>query len=95
MDIIPHNHKLALIEGNAQRLGLADKVKTQKLDASQVHQVFAADSFDKILVDAPCSTGVHSRNLISNITSIPSILSPFKAVQLDILSSVCQTLRVV
>ena len=50
-----YDHKLALIEENAQRLGLADKVKTQKLDASQVHQVFPADSFDKILVDAPCS----------------------------------------
>ena len=43
-----YDHKLALIEENAQRLGLADKVKTQKLDASQVHQVFPADSFDKI-----------------------------------------------
>ena len=61
-----YDHKLALIKENAQRLGLADKVKTQKLDARQVHQVFPTASFD---------------------------FKSLKSVQLDILSSVCQTLR--
>ena len=83
-----YDHKLALIEENAQRLGLADKVKTQKLDASKVHQVFPADSFDKILVDAPCS-GIGLIRRKPDIKDFESL----KAVQLDILSSVCQTLR--
>ena len=74
-----YDHKLALIEENAQRLGLADKVKTQKLDASQVHQVFPADSFDKILVDAPCSgIGSFVGNPTSNITRISKTLSPLR-----------------
>ena len=75
-----YDHKLALIEENAQRLGLADKVKTQKLDASKVHQVFPADSFDKILVDAPCSGigGSFVGNPTSNITRISKTLSPLR-----------------
>ena len=62
-----YDHKLALIEENAQRLGLADKVKTQKLDASQVHQVFPTDSFDKILVMLLVQ-GLDS--FVGNLTSI-------------------------
>ncbi|MFQ9790586.1 MAG: 16S rRNA (cytosine(967)-C(5))-methyltransferase RsmB [Streptococcus salivarius] len=86
-----YDHKL---EENAQRLGLADKVKTQKLDASQVHQVFAADSFDKILVDAPCSgIGLIRRKPDIKYNKDLQDFESLKAVQLDILSSVCQTLR--
>ena len=89
-----YDHKLALIEENAQRLGLADKVKTQKLDASQVHQVFPADSFDKILVDAPCSgIGLIRRKPDIKYNKDLQDFESLKAVQLDILSSVCQTLR--
>ena len=50
-----YEHKLALIKENAQRLGVADKVITKKLDARKVFETFGADAFDKILVDAPCS----------------------------------------
>ena len=89
-----YDHKLTLIEENAQRLGLADKVKTQKLDASQVHQVFPADSFDKILVDAPCSgIGLIRRKPDIKYNKDLQDFESLKAVQLDILSSVCQTLR--
>ena len=89
-----YDHKLALIEENAQRLGLADKVKTQKLDASQVHQVFPTDSFDKILVDAPCSgIGLIRRKPDIKYNKDLQDFESLKAVQLEILSSVCQTLR--
>ena len=89
-----YDHKLALIEENAQRLGLADKVKTQKLDATQVHQVFPADSVDKILVDAPCSgIGLIRRKPDIKYNKDLQDFESLKAVQLDILSSVCQTLR--
>jgi len=50
-----YDHKLDLIKENAKRLKLADKIETKKLDASQVNEVFAPESFDRILVDAPCS----------------------------------------
>ena len=73
-----YDHKLALIKENAQRLGLADKVKTQKLDARQVHQVFPTASFDKILVDAPCSgIGSHSsKTRHKNTIRISKTLNP-------------------
>ena len=87
-----YDHKL--VEENAQRLGLADKVKTQKLDASQVHQVFPADSFDKILVDAPCSgIGLIRRKPDIKYNKDLQDFESLKAVQLDIICSVCQTLR--
>ena len=89
-----YDHKLDLIKENAQRLGLADKVKTQKLDASQVYRVFPADSFDKILVDAPCSgIGLIRRKPDIKYNKDLQDFESLKAVQLDILSSVCQTLR--
>ncbi len=44
-----YEHKLALIKENAQRLGVADKVITKKLDARKVFETFGADAFDKIL----------------------------------------------
>ena len=63
-----YDHKLDLIQENAQRLGVADRVQTQKLDARKVYEFFGKDSFDKILVDAPCSgIGLCAANQISNI----------------------------
>lgn len=50
-----HAHKVKLIEKNAKRLGVATRVAAQKLDARNVQSEFSIESFDKILVDAPCS----------------------------------------
>ena len=33
-----YDHKLDLIQENAERLGVADRVQTQKLDARKVHE---------------------------------------------------------
>ncbi|MBS8115358.1 16S rRNA (cytosine(967)-C(5))-methyltransferase RsmB, partial [Streptococcus suis] len=35
-----YDHKLNLIEENARRLGLEDKIETKGLDASRVHEEF-------------------------------------------------------
>lgn len=50
-----HPHKVQLIMKNMARLGLADVVEAQALDARKVGQKYADESFDRILVDAPCS----------------------------------------
>ena len=50
-----HRHKVGLIEKNAQRMGVDDRVFARQLDARQVGQEFADQFFDQILVDAPCS----------------------------------------
>lgn len=90
-----YDHKLKLIADNAARLGVADRVKTLKMDASQVHEHFPADSFDKILVDAPCSgIGLIRRKPDLKYRKELADFTTLQAIQLEILSSVCQTLRV-
>lgn len=89
-----YDHKLDLIKDNAKRLGVADKISTHKLDATKVHEVFAADSFDKILVDAPCSgIGLIRRKPDIKYNKENQDFNSLQEIQLQILSSVCQTLR--
>ncbi|MBJ6745959.1 16S rRNA (cytosine(967)-C(5))-methyltransferase RsmB [Streptococcus sp. 121] len=89
-----YDHKLALIEETAQRLGLTDRIKTQRLDARAVHKVFPPRYFDKILVDAPCSgIGLLRRKPDIRYRKNQEDLDQLQAVQLEILDSVCQTLQ--
>ncbi|MGV0167362.1 16S rRNA (cytosine(967)-C(5))-methyltransferase RsmB [Furfurilactobacillus sp. WILCCON 0119] len=48
-------HKVALIKANARRMHIGDRVSAVQLDANQAGDQFAPETFDKILVDAPCS----------------------------------------
>lgn len=89
-----YDHKLDLIQENAQRLGMADRVQTQKLDARKVHEFFDRDSFDKILVDAPCSgIGLLRRKPDIKYNKETADFASLQEIQLEILGSVCQTLR--
>lgn len=49
-----HEHKLGLIKQNAKRLGLSI-VEPQLCDATKLTETFKPQSFDRVLVDAPCS----------------------------------------
>ncbi|HEM3725423.1 TPA: 16S rRNA (cytosine(967)-C(5))-methyltransferase RsmB [Streptococcus suis] len=90
-----YEHKLALIEENAQRLGLADKIETKRLDASRVHEEFGPDIFDKILVDAPCSgMGLIRRKPDIRYNKAAMDFDSLKVIQLQILDSVCQSLKI-
>ena len=89
-----YDHKLDLIQENAQRLGVADRVQTQKLDARKVHEFFGRDSFDKILVDAPCSgIGLLRRKPDIKYNKETADFASLQQIQLEILGNVCQTLR--
>ena len=89
-----YEHKLALIKENAQRLGVADKVITKKLDARKVFETFGADAFDKILVDAPCSgIGLIRRKPDIKYNKENADFASLQKIQLEILDSVCQSLR--
>ena len=89
-----YDHKLDLIQENAERLGVADQVQTQKLDARKVHEFFGRDSFDKILVDAPCSgIGLLRRKPDIKYNKETADFTSLQEIQLEILGSVCQTLR--
>lgn len=50
-----YDHKLRLIEQNAFRQKVGDKVTAFKSDATKIYEKFGAEKFDRILVDAPCS----------------------------------------
>ncbi|HGA4299315.1 TPA: 16S rRNA (cytosine(967)-C(5))-methyltransferase RsmB [Streptococcus agalactiae] len=89
-----YDHKLELVMENAKRLGLSDKIKTKKLDASKAHEYFLEDTFDKILVDAPCSgIGLIRRKPDIKYNKANQDFEALQEIQLSILSSVCQTLR--
>ncbi|WP_438317468.1 16S rRNA (cytosine(967)-C(5))-methyltransferase RsmB [Sporosarcina sp. FA9] len=49
-----HDHKLQLIEENAKRLGLTS-ITTKSGDSRNLVEVYGESTFDRILVDAPCS----------------------------------------
>lgn len=49
-----HQHKVNLIKQQAERLGLTN-VTAQALDSRKASEKFREASFDRILVDAPCS----------------------------------------
>lgn len=89
-----YDHKLKLVEDNAQRLGLADKIVTERLDATQVHETFAPDSFDKILVDAPCSgIGLLRRKPDIKYNKALQDFTSLQEIQLAILDSASQVLK--
>ncbi|EHJ56165.1 ribosomal RNA small subunit methyltransferase B [Streptococcus urinalis FB127-CNA-2] len=89
-----YQHKLNLVNDNAKRLHLSDKIETKQLDARKVHEVFSADSFDKILVDAPCSgIGLIRRKPDIKYQKSTLDFQNLQAIQLEILSSVCQTIK--
>lgn len=89
-----YDHKLELIKENADRLRVSDRVTTQKLDASQVHKHFTSETFDKILVDAPCSgIGLIRRKPDIKYNKELQDFKTLQSTQLEILASVCQTLK--
>lgn len=89
-----YDHKLTLIEQNAKRLGVADKVVTKRLDAREVYETFGPDAFDCILVDAPCSgLGLLRRKPDIKYNKDLADFKSLQAIQLEILSNICQSLR--
>ena len=89
-----YDHKLQLIQENAERLGVANKIQTKKLDASKVFETFGADAFDKILVDAPCSgIGLIRRKPDIKYNKDNADFASLQAIQLEILDGVCQSVR--
>lgn len=50
-----HDHKVKLINQNATRLHVADRIEAKANDARKLNEEYAPSTFDRILVDAPCS----------------------------------------
>lgn len=89
-----HQHKLTLIEENAKRLRVADVVKPQLLDARKVKDSFSDETFDRILVDAPCSgLGLMRRKPDIKYTKQIEDFSRLQQIQLEILDSVAAKVK--
>lgn len=88
-----HEHKVKLIENQANRLGLMN-IETKVLDSRQALQHFPAHSFDRILLDAPCSgLGVIRRKPDIKYTKNPTDLLKLKDIQLALLNGVAPLLK--
>ncbi|AIE59604.1 16S rRNA (cytosine(967)-C(5))-methyltransferase RsmB [Bacillus methanolicus] len=88
-----HEHKVKLIGRAAERLGL-DNIELKVLDSRLAPEHFAAESFDRILLDAPCSgLGVMRRKPDLKYTKTEEDVYKLKQVQQDLLKSVAPLLK--
>ncbi|PYZ97968.1 16S rRNA (cytosine(967)-C(5))-methyltransferase [Alteribacter lacisalsi] len=88
-----HQHKAALINEQKNRLDL-DLINAKVLDARKAGEVFEEASFDRILVDAPCSgLGVIKRKPDLKWTKSAADTVRLGKIQLDILQAVWPLLR--
>lgn len=88
-----HQHKLKLIKRNAERLGVANVVHPQLLDARKAGEL-GNTRFDQILVDAPCSgIGLMRRKPEVRYEKTLKDSQQLAQIQLQILDAVAPTLK--
>ncbi|WP_078547220.1 16S rRNA (cytosine(967)-C(5))-methyltransferase RsmB [Litchfieldia alkalitelluris] len=88
-----HEHKVKLIAEQVSRLGLTN-VTPQVLDSRTASDQFENESFDKILVDAPCSGfGVIRRKPDIKYSKNENDIYQLKNIQLSILNAVAPLLK--
>ncbi|MFC6275048.1 16S rRNA (cytosine(967)-C(5))-methyltransferase RsmB [Levilactobacillus tangyuanensis] len=89
-----HPKKVALIETNAERLHVADRVDAVALDARDINDAYPKKMFDRILVDAPCSgLGLIRRKPEIRYEKTPADIQQLQKVQLGILDAVSAKLK--
>ncbi|WP_270232113.1 16S rRNA (cytosine(967)-C(5))-methyltransferase RsmB [Lactococcus formosensis] len=90
-----YDHKLKLIEDNAERQRVWEKITTVKADATQLAERFAdEEDFDRILVDAPCSgIGLIRRKPDIRYRKESSDFLNLQGIQLKILDSASKKLK--
>jgi len=88
-----HEHKVKLIKENAERLNLTN-IQAMALDSRKAGTVFDRESFDKILVDAPCSgLGVIRRKPDIKYVKTEEDVFALTSVQLQLLDEVATLLK--
>lgn len=89
-----HEHKLKLVQENAERLHVSEVIETKAMDARTVDEHFAAESFDRILIDAPCSgLGLMRRKPDIKYQKSPEDFRQLPKIQRAILESCAPTLK--
>lgn len=88
-----HPHKIKLIQQNANRLGLSI-IHPQVVDGRKANSIFEAESFDRILVDAPCSgLGVIRRKPDIKYNKKEEDLESLQKIQLQLLNTAYTLLK--
>ncbi|KGR73844.1 16S rRNA (cytosine(967)-C(5))-methyltransferase RsmB [Ureibacillus sinduriensis] len=88
-----HPHKLDLIDETSARLGLGI-IQTAPVDGRKAAQFLEAESFDAVLVDAPCSgLGVMRRKPDIKYTKREEDLSRLHEIQLELLDNAVKVLK--
>jgi 16S rRNA (cytosine967-C5)-methyltransferase len=88
-----HQHKVRLINDNAKRLGL-ENIKTSISDSRHLQEKFKTESFDRILLDAPCSGfGVMRRKPDMKYTKTEKDIERLSTIQQYLLMSVSPLLK--
>lgn len=88
-----HEHKVKLIKQQADRLGL-NNIQAEALDSRKASEKFQPESFDRILVDAPCSGfGVLRRKPDIKYTKTSEDIERLAKLQLEILQEVAPLLK--
>lgn len=88
-----HSHKQKLIAEQAKRLGL-DSITTVTGDALDLDKAYEPDSFDRVLLDAPCSgLGVIRRKPDLKWVKTPEDIGEIISLQRKLLQSVSHLVR--
>nr|WP_276309141.1 16S rRNA (cytosine(967)-C(5))-methyltransferase RsmB [Vagococcus vulneris] len=89
-----HPHKIKLIEENAERLHVSSVIEPRVLDARQAADEFPDESFDRILIDAPCSgLGLLRRKPDIKYSKTIDDFIKLRQIQTEILESVAQKVK--
>jgi len=88
-----HEHKVKLINQNAARLGLTN-IQAKQMDSRQMVTHFEKESFDRILVDAPCSGfGVLKRKPDMKYSKTEKDIKNLTKLQLELLNQACHLVK--
>lgn len=89
-----HSHKINLIHQNAKRHGVTDIVEPIQLDAKNVLDKFEEESFDRLLIDAPCSgLGLIRRRPEIRYNKTKEDIKNLQNLQMEIIAETSKTLK--
>ena len=87
------DHKIARLKENAKRLRI-ENVEISVCSALELDQLYEFESFDYVLVDAPCSgLGILRRHPEAKLTKQPEDLDEITQIQKDILAHAAKFLK--
>ncbi|MHA8138435.1 16S rRNA (cytosine(967)-C(5))-methyltransferase RsmB [Lactobacillaceae bacterium Scapto_B20] len=89
-----HESRLKNVVKNAKRMQLADYITTKALDARKLDTIYGDQSFDQVLVDAPCSgLGLMRRKPEIRYEKSPDDIDHLAQIQLAILNSIAPKIK--